>query len=489
MIDTPLIVSKSGELEESNHNYPSQPITETLINGFFTLDENGTVLYWNRAAEQITGVAASEAVGSNLWKKFRDIIPKELLKLEHYTQSQNEPGHFENYRGKMDAWFNVITYHCGNTISVSFKSSDLRYPEFSKNPTQQLQTLTQLYRFVIEITNDCLWEWNLQNAEIFWIDDRHKRIFGYQVENALIPQLFWENCIHPDDRVCVLKGLKKIIGSGTINLWEERYRFRKADGSYAYVHDRGHVIYNEQKQALRIIGATRDITEQVLSEKKITEERLTKQRQITDAVLTAQENERKAIGTELSENLNQMLAVIKWNIQIAITEKDKSDECLKKSSDYLLHTMHDIRRIYKTLIVPDIHAIGLSGNVHNLLEEINKPSTLKITFITEGIDEKEDLSEKLQLDIYRIVQEQANNIVKHARAANATVYLYRLANEIILLITDDGEGTDLQDKKNGVGIINIKSRAELYGGIVTQISKPGEGHSLKVAFPFFANDK
>ena len=488
MIDKQLIVSKSGALEDGNHHYPSQTITETLTNGFFTLNEKGLVQYWNRAAEQITGVAASEAVGSNLWKQFRNIIPKELFKLEHYTQSENEPGHFEKYWGKMDAWYNVITYHCGDTISVSFKTSNLPHPEFSKNPKEQLKILSELYRYVTEITNDCLWEWNLLEAEIFWIDGGHKRIFGYEVENALLPQLFWENCIHPDDKERVLTRLHKFFFTGTTILWEDEYRFRKADGSYAYVLDRGHIIYNEEKQALRMIGATRDITEQVILENKLAEERLTKQREITDAVLTAQENERKVIGNELNENLNQMLAVIKWNIQIALADKDKSDVCLKKSSDYLLKTMQDIRRIYKSIVVPDIHTTGLFDNIDNLLENLNKPSPLKITFTNESIDEEEDLGEKLQLDIYRIVQEQLNNIVKHAQAANAHVYLYKLASDIILLITDDGQGTDLQVKKTGVGIINIKSRAELYGGIVTQISNPGEGYTLKVVFSNLVND-
>ena len=99
---------------------------------------------------------------------------------------------------------------------------------------------------------------------MFWIDAGHKRIFGYQVENALIPQTFWENCIHPDDRIRVLTGLSKIIAEGSGSLWEDKYRFKKADGSYAQVQDLGHIVYDENKQATRIIGITRDISEKVL---------------------------------------------------------------------------------------------------------------------------------------------------------------------------------------------------------------------------------
>ena len=68
------------------------------------------------------------------------------------------------------------------------------------HPEQQLKVLNELYRFVTEVTNDCLWEWDLQNKEMFWIDGGHKRVFGYPIENTLIPQSFWEELLHPDDK-------------------------------------------------------------------------------------------------------------------------------------------------------------------------------------------------------------------------------------------------------------------------------------------------
>ncbi|MEP7256223.1 MAG: PAS domain-containing protein [Ferruginibacter sp.] len=481
------LFSKTKTLAKPTNKYPAKPITETLTNGFFTVDDKWTVQYWNQSAEKITGVKAKDVIGTNLWKNFfAGVIPKELYTLEQYTFLQNEPVHFEKYWGEMGDWDNVITYHCDNTLSVSFKSSKHAHSEISKNPAQQLKILTELYRFVTEITNDCLWEWNLQEEQIFWIDGGHHRIFGYLVENALIPQIFWESCIHPDDKERVLKSLNKTIHSST-PLWEAEYRFKKADSTYAYVHDRGHIIYDKDKQALRMIGATRDITETVLLENKLVEERLTKQREITNAILTAQENERANIGTDLNENLNQMLVVIKWYIQMAKTDKDKRDVSLKKSTDYIAHVINEIRKISKTLVIPGIHLLGLFDNIKNLIEDIQEIDPVKIKFKTSGIDE-EYLNEKMQVTIYRIVQEQLNNIIKHAGAALATISLYRHANEIILSVSDNGKGCNLLQEKNGVGIINIKSRAGLFGGIVIIKSKPSLGYELKVVFPYFTTD-
>ena len=99
-------------------------------------------------------------------------------------------------------------------MSVSFKSCSR--PADLVSAEQQLKKLNQLYKFVTEVTNDCLWEWDLQKKEIFWIDGGHKRVLGYPIENAIIPQSFWESCIHPNDKERVLAGLNKIISEGTV---------------------------------------------------------------------------------------------------------------------------------------------------------------------------------------------------------------------------------------------------------------------------------
>jgi PAS domain S-box-containing protein len=464
-------------------NYSENPIAETLTNGFFTVDRNWTVKYWNKAAEIILGVPAKDIIGKNLWGKFGGILPLEFYTVYYKAFLKDIPVHFEEYWEEMGAWFDVITYHCDDSLSVSFKSSNHPHSGYPENPVQRLKVLSELYKFVTEITNDCLWEWDLQTKEIFWIDGGHKRVMGYQIENALIPQRFWENCIHPDDKVRVLAGLNKTITEGSACLWEDEYRFKKANGEYAYIQDRGHIIFDEDKKAARMIGASLDITENVVLEKKLTQERQTRQRAITDAVLTAQENERATIGRELHDNLNQLLVAAKWNIQIAKKDEDKREICLDKSFSYIVDVIEQIRKISKTLVVPDIRFIGLFDNIKSLVADINKIHPIKVEFYEKGIDEEEDLDEKIQLDIFRIVQEQLTNILKHAKATHAIITLTKQANEIILLISDNGEGCDILKEKNGVGIINIKSRAELYGGAVTIVSEPGEGYELEVSLP------
>jgi PAS domain-containing protein len=183
--------------------YETEPVTKTLTNGFFTVDNKWIVKYWNKAAEKILGIKSKDIIGKNLWEKFEGIIPLEFFSIDQSAFLQDTPLHFEKYWGEMGVWFDVITYHCDDSLSVSFKSS--KHPHAKINHKKRLKILAELYCFVTEITNDCLWEWNLETGEIFWIDGGHKRMFGYPVENALIPQGFWESRIHPDDKERVLR--------------------------------------------------------------------------------------------------------------------------------------------------------------------------------------------------------------------------------------------------------------------------------------------
>ena len=589
--------------------YLEKPISDTITNGFFSVDEKWTVQYWNKSAEKLLGVQATDIVGKNLWEQFAGIIPLEFYNVYQKAFLDDIPLHFEEYWGEMGAWFNVITYHCDNTLSVSFKSSNLPHTEHPEQPVERLKILTKLYKLVTEVTNDCLWEWDLQAKEIFWIDGGHKRTFGYNVENALIPQGFWESRLHPDDKVRILTKLNSVVTDDTTCIWEDEYRFEKANGEYAYVHDRGHIIYNENKVATRMIGATQDIsarkltenkllqserklsllarhsvnaliitdaqaivtwindafttisgyeleevigrelgsillenatnpddvafiqqkmrdrqsfdcdllnysksgqsywarvqgqplldenenferyfviesniTEKVTQGNKIALEKLEKQKAATMAMIAAQENKMSAIANELQETLSQALAVTKIYIEMAKTDEVQSPELLTKASSYILNVIDGLRKISNPLLASASYSTGLFDSIKNLLDDAKHVSHLKIQFNTIRIKE-DDMDEHFQLNIFRIVQEQLDNIIKHAKASQASITMTKQGNDIMLLIIDNGQGCDLAADIKGTGIMNITTRAALYDGTISIVSQPGKGYEIKIILP------
>ena len=107
---------------------------------------------------------------------------------------------------------------------------------------------------------------------------------------------------------------------------------------------------------------------------------------------------------------------------------------------------------------------------------------LKIDF--DYFDFHEDrVPENVQLMLYRIIQEGMNNIVKHADATHVSITIKNINRQVTLELKDNGKGFNAASVRWGLGLTNIKNRAELFGGKVTIKTAPGPGCSLKVAIP------
>jgi len=121
-------------------------------------------------------------------------------------------------------------------------------------------------------------------------------------------------------------------------------------------------------------------------------------------------------------------------------------------------------------------------SVIKLINDISRSNDVKIVFKHASFPEEQS-DAGLRLVIYRIIQEQLNNILKHAKATDVTISLSQNKRSISLSIFDSGVGFDTTKKSKGVGISNITSRAKLYNGHAVFISQPGEGCFLIVNFP------
>src|SRR5690606_15193696 len=101
--------------------------------------------------------------------------------------------------------------------------------------------------------------------------DGLKTLFGYDPEEAAREKNFWTSRVHPEDYKKSYSILKKSLLNPHTNYCNQEYRFMKADGSYAYVFDKGFIIRDEKGKAIRMIGATQDITKTKEAEFKLQE--------------------------------------------------------------------------------------------------------------------------------------------------------------------------------------------------------------------------
>ena len=130
-----------------------------------------------------------------------------------------------------------------------------------------VRTTDERFRFVASATNDVIWDWDIKTSALVW-NDSVEHVFGHK-QNKIFPEIkWWYDHIHPEDRDRVVAGIHGVLDQGGTS-WSDSYRYRRADGTYANVMDRGHVARDNTGTALRMIGAMTDVTERSRSEAAI----------------------------------------------------------------------------------------------------------------------------------------------------------------------------------------------------------------------------
>jgi two-component system sensor histidine kinase UhpB len=354
-------------------------------------------------------------------------------------------------------------------------SKSVLYSVERKKTTEKLRESYERYEMANKATNDVIWEWDYASNSGLWGSGLISS-FGYSSEHLLKKDNWANQYLHPDD---IDRINEKIIFTleNSIDKWEVEFRFRSADGSYKEVFDRGFIIYNEDGSPQKMYGAMTDITGRRELEKALSEQKLFQQKLITETTIDAQENERGMLGRELHDNINQILAAAKMYIGMAKTGKSNTQELLQDGFNLVDNAMEEIRKLSKTLIAPSLGDISLKEALEELVEGINNTggTYIHLDYKTPG-----NIDNKIELMIYRIVQEQLNNIMKYAKAKEADVQLNIEGNKLFLSINDNGVGFDPAAKANGIGMKNIKSRVDFYSGSMNVISAPGNGCKLEV---------
>jgi two-component system sensor histidine kinase UhpB len=323
-----------------------------------------------------------------------------------------------------------------------------------------------------------------ENGEMVSCSDEFYRILDLEKDTPLSFEIFMQ-FVHVDDRPLIMKAQENTAAAGTTEVVQ--FRIISHTGIEKYIEGRG--TQRSDANGVSFIGTCQDITEKVKAEQQLTNyseqiarERLEHQRKLVRASIEGQERERAEIGRELHDNINQILAVTKAYIEASLTEADLQEELAQRSIKNLQLAINEIRKISKSLVPPVMDKNGLVDSVQDLIENIRLVNPFAINFQYEE-EQLHNITSQQQLALYRIVQEQFNNIIKHAQAHNVSIELFEKNDFIDLLIRDDGKGFDPKERRRGVGLSNILSRIELFDGKLEVISSKGQGCMLKVHVP------
>jgi PAS domain S-box-containing protein len=136
-----------------------------------------------------------------------------------------------------------------------------------KRAEEALRKSDERFQLVTRATNDAIWDWNLQTDELWW-NVGFQKLFGYNADEVGNDIKSWTGRIHLDDFKRVNDAIYELIKNKQQN-WADEYRFLRRDGSYAFVKDRGYVVYDDKGEPLRMLGSIMDVTEHKNAEKQL----------------------------------------------------------------------------------------------------------------------------------------------------------------------------------------------------------------------------
>lgn len=456
-------------------------VIEHLPEAVFTCDAEAHIRLYNKAAAALWGrlPAAGEALWTGSWKilspQGKPLAAADCPLTLAIKQQRPLRGQ-EIAVQRMDGSLQYFLVHsspvfdaAGRTAGAVNVLTDIT--ERKKAALDTLQT-AERYDILLKATSDTIWDWDIVNNRMMY-NSGITKMFGYQITEIADIFNWWRQNIHPDDLQLVMDAYFGPVQDARAHIQQE-YRFRCADGSYKYIYDRAFILYDAQQRPVRVIGSMQDISYQKEAEKIFSK-----------GVIDAQENERRHIGEELHDNVNQLLASAMLTLGMVSHYRNNPDEMIEfaeKAKQYTHTALNEIRKLSHNLAPASGVENALKNIIENLLQGINLKNQFNIVF---HFDERVNtlLPQDTQVNLYRILQEQVKNILQYAEASTIKVELAVAGGKVILTTTDNGKGFDPKKTKQGIGLSNIKRRVESLAGKMLITAAPGNGCAITIEVP------
>ncbi|HEX8999261.1 MAG TPA: two-component regulator propeller domain-containing protein [Blastocatellia bacterium] len=213
------------------------------------------------------------------------------------------------------------------------------------------------------------------------------------------------------------------------------------------------------------------------------------QEEFAQRLIESQEHERKRIATELHDGLGQSLLVIKNRALMgaAVSNEAPAREQFSEITSTVGDALGEVRTIAYNLRPLHLERLGLTATLEEMLADVAAASGIEIASAIAPLDGLFTPAEEINL--YRIVQECLNNIVKHSQAAQASVIVQIQESELRITISDDGRGFDptarqpSEPRRGGMGLTGLAERVRILGGTYQLLSTPGEGTQIRITIP------
>lgn len=358
---------------------------------------------------------------------------------------------------------------------ITYAVENLRREELRKIAQEKLRESEEKFRTLVEQAADGIF---IVDQEGNYLDANESAsiITGYSV--AELKQMNGSEIIPAEDleknplRLTEIRKGKRVMIERVI---------RRKDGTLVNVE-----LSAQLMDYGKVITIMRDITERKRTEKEL-QDSYKEIRELASHLQNIREEERISMAREIHDELGQQMTVLKMDVAWLEKKLAASDTAAREKIQELRkgldQTIHSIRRIASELRPSVLDDMGLGAAIEWQLREFQKRSGVSVSF--ENRKGEFILPDAVKTNLFRIVQESLTNVARHANATTVSIKLLRDANQIRLLIKDDGIGFEKQKApaNKTLGILGMKERTAMLGGSYEISSTPGKGTLVTVTIP------
>ncbi|WAJ28945.1 PAS domain-containing hybrid sensor histidine kinase/response regulator [Antarcticirhabdus aurantiaca] len=257
-------VLEVGRAALSHSESRQRAIFESAIDfAIVVTDPAGLITDWNRGAERTIGWTAAEMRGHGADRFYTPDdrasgrVQEEMEEALRDGRTADERWHLRKDGERFWASGEMMPLRDEAGTHVGFVKI-LRDRTSEHLAGLALKETKERYRLAVKATNDAIWDWEFSSNHVLW-NEALTQAYGHPRDTIEPTGDWWIGRIHPDDRARIEASIHAVI-DGTGTAWSDEYRFQRADGSYADVLDRGHVIRDDDGRAVRMIGAMLDLT-------------------------------------------------------------------------------------------------------------------------------------------------------------------------------------------------------------------------------------
>jgi two-component system sensor histidine kinase DegS len=313
----------------------------------------------------------------------------------------------------------------------------------------------------------------------------------HQIKNTTRLSDLFPGMDKPDDW---MDGLVETVSEQ--KLWQGEIHFKPGSQKDSWFDIVVTPVYNEHDEIEELVILGSDISRRKIAEHTMNrknraeiEKKINQQKFRSVLILEGQEEERKRIAMDIHDGIGQMLTSLKYQIEsIDLNQNEKARQKIAEVDQLIKEIIREVRKVTFNLKPTVLGDYGLQAGLNVFIQEIKKLTTIDLQYRTSGAIPR--LPQKIENNIFRIIQEAINNAIKYSEAGRITVSLKQVENDVIITVKDDGKGFDTKiaesrssNLDSGRGFFNMYERTEYVNGNLEIQSEPGQGTTVSLTIP------